>query len=344
MSIDLFKLSDPSYPYVIAEIGNNHQGSIDKAFKMIDQASWAGADAVKFQKRCNKELFTPEFYNSPYINANSFGDTYGEHRDFLELSIEDMGKLNEYCKKKDIVFFATPFDFKSLEELEHLNLPFYKVASADVSNTPFLEKIAKTKKNVILSTGHSNYSDIERAISCFNQSNSLAVLHCTAAYPSPEDAMNLSCIPELIEKFSNCKIGLSDHQNGIDAASIAYVLGARVFEKHFTLNHSDKGTDNAFSLEPEGLKKLIRNLHRIPKLMGNKEKKPLDVEQKPIYKMSKSIVYKENYEIGTNINEDCFEYRCPGDGLPPHRYSDFLGKVLVKSVKKFDYVKHDHFN
>ena len=203
MSIDLFNLTDFTYPYVIAEIGNNHQGSLDKAIKMIDEAVWAGADAVKFQKRCNKELFTPDFYNSPYSNVNSFGNTYGEHRDFLELSIEEMGKLNEYCKDKDIVFFATPFDFKSLEELEKLNLPFYKVASADVSNTPFLKEISKTNKNVILSTGHSNYEDIERAVSSFDESNSLAVLHCTAAYPAPEDTMNLNCIPVLKQKFSN---------------------------------------------------------------------------------------------------------------------------------------------
>ncbi len=344
MTLDLFKLTDSSYPYVIAEIGNNHQGVFSQAIKLIDQAIWAGADAVKFQKRCNKKLFVPDFYSSPYNNENSFADSYGKHREFVELSIHEMEKLNEYCKIKGITFFVTPFDFESLDELEKLNLPFYKVASADIINTPLLNKISKTNKNVILSTGHSTYEDVSRAVNCFNKHNSLAILHCTAAYPSPVDSMNLKCIPELINRFKDHKIGISDHENGIDAACIAYMLGARVFEKHFTLDRADKGTDHKFSLEPAGLQKLIRNLHRIPRMLGSEDKKPLTIEQKPVYKMSKSIVYKQAYKPGKVLDETCFEYRCPGDGLPPYKNVDFFDKVLTKEVTQFEYVKESDIN
>jgi len=337
-NLDLFKITDPSYAYVIAEIGNNHQGSFDRAIKLIDEAIWAGADAVKFQKRCNKKLFTPDFFNSSYENDNSFANTYGEHREFVELDIKEMSKLNDYCIEKGITFFATPFDYESLDELEKLNLPFYKVASADVLHTPFLEKISKTNKNVILSTGCSTYEDVQRAVNCFKE-NSLAILHCTAAYPAPIESMHLNCIPELVKQFPKHKIGISDHENGIDAVSIAYMLGARVFEKHFTLNRAEKGTDHKFSLEPTGLQKLVRNLRRIPKMLGESHKKPLAVEEKPVYKMRKSIVYRNSFSPGEILSEDCFEFRCPGNGLPPYKIKDFLNKVLKRRVEKFDYAK-----
>ena len=340
--LDLFDLDDSSYPYVIAEIGNNHQGSFDKAIKLIDQAIWAGADAVKFQKRNNKKLFVPDFYNSPYINDNSFSSTYGAHREFVELDIHELEKLNNYCASKGITFFATPFDFQSLEDLEKINLPFYKVASADIVHTPFLKKISETRKNVILSTGHSTYDDVSRAVNCFDK-NLLAILHCTAAYPAPIDSMNLKCIPELIKKFPKTIVGISDHENGIDAASIAYMLGARVFEKHFTLNRAEKGTDHKFSLEPVGLQKLIRNLRRIPLMMGDSSKSPLDVEKKPIYKMRKSIVYKDSFEEGMVLDEDCFEFRCPGDGLPPYRINELINKVLKKKVDKYSFAQFEGF-
>ena len=342
LPLDLFKVSDSNYPYVIAEIGNNHQGSFEQAIKLIDQAIWAGADAVKFQKRCNKDLFIPSFYNSPYTNENSFAKTYGLHRDFVELKLDELAKLNDYCIQKGITFFATPFDFRSLEDLESLNLPFYKVASADIVHIPFLNKIAETNKNVILSTGHSSYEDVNRALNCF-ENNSLAILHCTAAYPAPIESMNLNCIPELKNKFPNNIIGISDHENGIDAACVAYMLGARVFEKHFTLNRAEKGTDHKFSLEPIGLQKLVRNLRRIPKMLGNSEKKPLNVEKQPIFKMRKSIVYKDSFEPGKLLEEDCFEFRCPGEGLPPYLLENICNKVLKRKVEKFEYVKYEDF-
>ncbi len=342
MCLDLFKdVSDPSYSFIIAEIGNNHQGSLDHAFKLIDQAKECGADAVKFQKRCNKKLFTPDFYNSPYDNPNSFGDSYGIHRDAIELTIENMAKLKRYADKIGITFFCTPFDEQSLYELESLDLDFYKVASADLVHIPFLKLISKTKKNLIISTGHASYEDIDRALENIQHNNEVAILHCTAAYPAPIESLNLNCIDHLKNRYPNNIIGISDHENGIDAALIAYMKGARVFEKHFTLNRSNKGTDNAFSLEPTGLKKLVRNLRRIPKMLGSNNKSPLEIEKGPISKMRKSIVYKESIEKGSVLSLSSFEYRCPALGLAPLNVDNFNGKILKRDVKEFDFASFD---
>ena len=342
MCLDLFKdISDPFYSYVIAEIGNNHQGSLEHAFKLIDEAKECGADAVKFQKRCNNKLFIPDFYNSPYINPNSFGETYGMHRDALELTIEQMAQLKSYADKIGITFFCTPFDEQSLEELESLNLGFYKVASADLVHTPFLKLISKTKKNLIISTGYATYEDIDRALENILHNNKVAILHCTAAYPAPIESMNLNCIENLIDRYPNNIIGISDHENGIDAALISYMKGARVFEKHFTLNRSNKGTDNAFSLEPTGLKKLVRNLRRIPKMLGNKDKFPLEIEKAPISKMRKSIVYKNSFKKGTVLNFSSFEFRCPALGLNPFDVEMFNGKILKRDVKQFEFASFE---
>ncbi len=336
--------SDKETPFIIAEIGNNHQGNIDKAIELVRAAKNVGADAVKFQKRNNQSLFTEDFYNAPYDNPHSFGRTYGEHRDSIELDITEMAKIKEYCQEINIHFFATPFDSKSLHELERIDCPFYKIASADIVNIPLIRTIINTGKGVILSTGNSTFQDIDRAIIELEKAHTqYALLHCTASYPANVEDMNLLCISEMKKRYKNCCIGLSDHESGIDAASIAYMLGARIFEKHFTLDHAWKGTDNAFSLMPEGMRKLVRNLHRTPILLGNSEKSPLKVEEKPIYKMRKSIVYKKPFKKGHVIIQEDLELRCPGDGLYPYEIDDILGKQLEIDVNRQQLVSKSDF-
>ena len=238
--------------YVISEIGNNHGGSYENAQNMVRQSSICGVSAVKFQKRNNKELFTPEFYDMPYDNPNSFGATYGLHRDNLELSIHQLAGLKSLAEELGLDFIVTPFDFTSLEELESIDCPIYKIASADLVNIPLIRAVASTKKPIILSTGASDIDDISRALKELEDHPfTPVVLHCTAAYPCPIENMNLNCISALRKQFISLVIGLSDHENGIDAAPLAYMLGARVFEKHFTLDHAWKGTDNCFSLMPK---------------------------------------------------------------------------------------------
>ena len=326
---------DKDKAFVIAEIGSNHCGSVDRAIELIKSAKHCGADAVKFQKRNNKTLFTKELYNAPYDNKNSYGKTYGEHREYLEFGKEEYRILKDVCEEIDINFFATPFDFESVDFLSEFDLPAYKIASADIIHIPLLEYIAKLGKPIVLSTGGGSMDDIKRAVNTVLPiNNDLIILHCTASYPVLYQDMNLNVIPKLIKEFPDQIIGLSDHENGAHAASLAYYLGARVFEKHFTLNRSWKGTDHSFSLESRGLTKLIRNLSRIPGLLGDGEKKLLPCEEKPLYKMRKSIVAKTDLNEGMVLNYENIDYKCPGDGLEPYMIDIIIGKTLRKSLKK----------
>ena len=323
--------------YLIAEIGHNHQGDIKKAFELFKEAKAAGAHAVKLQKRENKKLYTKEFYNQAYDHRNSYGKTYGKHRDALEFGETEYKELKSLAKELKIDFFATPFDIWSVEFLEKIDLPSYKIASADLTNHPLQTEIAKLKKKIFLSTGGGNLDQVKKAKDNINKyHNDLSILHCTAAYPAPIEDMNLNVIKTYKENFKQNTIGLSDHENGIDAAPIAYLLGARVFEKHFTLNRANKGTDHAFSLEPEGLKKLSRNLRRIPLLLGNYEKKLLENEIKPLTKMLKSIVAAKDLKKNDIITIKDLAFKSPGGGLTPDLAHKVVGKKLKRDLSEED--------
>ena len=334
------KFRDPNLPFVIAEIGHNHKGSLKIAKELFLQAKNCGANAVKMQKRNNKELFVKNFYNEPYVNKNSYGNTYGEHREYLEFNKKEYLELIKFSKKIDILFFCTPFDFSSVDFLEELNFPLYKIASADLNNLLLQERIAKIKKPIFLSTGGGNYKEIDRAyknIIKFNKK--LSIMHCTASYPVKIEEMNLNVISVLRKRYKETIIGLSDHENGIDAASIAYMLGARVFEKHFTLDRSWKGTDHSFSLEPEGLRKFVRNLNRISIMLGTSEKRLLDSEVAPLTKMMKSIVAAKSLKKNHKIQLKDLAFKSPGGGMQPFEYKILLKKKLKKNINKDDLFK-----
>lgn len=325
--------------FVIAEIGHNHQGSVEKARQMFSAAKDAGVNAVKLQKRNNRTLFTKALYNQSYDNENSYGATYGEHREALEFNRDEYLELQNYAKELDLMFFATPFDFESVDFLAELNMPAYKIASADLTNIPLQRHIAKLGKPIFLSTGGGDMRDIRRACDAILPLNPhLCILHCTAAYPADVEDMNLNVISALLEEFPDQVIGLSDHENGIDAASLAYMLGARVFEKHFTLNRAWKGTDHSFSLEPEGLRKLIRNMHRIPVLLGDGKKKFLESEAKPLKKMSKSLVAARKLPAGHKLTEKDIAIKSPSGGLPPFEFDRVVGKILRKPLDEDDHI------
>tara|TARA_B100001175_G_scaffold314786_1_gene324831 strand:+ start:1552 stop:2586 length:1035 start_codon:yes stop_codon:yes gene_type:complete len=326
--------------FLIAEIGNNHQGDINAAKKLIEQAKISGAHAVKFQKRFNKKLFTDEMYNSSYENENSFGKTYGKHRDFLEFGLNEYKILKKFAEKLKIVFFATPFDFESVDFLNKVKVPAFKIASGDLTNLPLQEKVAKTKKPIFLSTGGGAIKDIDRAIKNILKFNKkLCVMHCTAAYPAQENMMNLNFIKTLKKKYPKITIGLSDHYSGILSSTVAFLNGALVFEKHFTLNRSNKGTDHAFSLEPTGLRKLRNYLDRINILQGRYKKKVFKEEKKPIIKMSKSIVTSRKIKIDEKLTLSNLELRSPGGGLPPYEIKKILNKRVKKEFKKHENIR-----
>lgn len=319
--------------YFIAEIGHNHQGKLDKAKEMFLVAKKAGANAVKLQKRENKKLYTKSFFNEKYHNRNSYGETYGLHREALEFGKEEYSELKKYSKEIGIDFFATPFDLQSVEFLSELDMPAYKLASADLKNTILQTEVAKQNKPIFLSTGGGNLDDVKRAVENITKINSkLAILHCTASYPVEINDMNLNVINTYKKEFPEYTIGLSDHENGIDAATVAYMLGARVFEKHFTLNRANKGTDHSFSLEPAGLEKVIRNLKRIPVMLGSFEKKILESEIGPLFKMQKSIVASKRIKSGKILEITDLEIKSPGGGLPPYEIKNLIGKKVNRDI------------
>jgi len=321
--------------FVIAEIGHNHKGSVEIAKKLFSSAKTCGADAVKLQKRSNSNLYVKDFYDKIYENKNSYGKTYGLHREYLEFGKKEYKELISYAKKIDIEFLCTPFDFESLSFLEELSVKAYKIASADLVNLPLQIAIAKTKKPIFLSTGGGSYKVIHMAFRNINSINKkLAILHCTAAYPVELKDMHLNVIKVLKKKYPNNLIGLSDHENGIDAAPLAYMLGARIFEKHFTLDRSWKGTDHAFSLEPEGLRKLVRNIKRIPLILGSKNKKILLSEKEPLKKMFKSIVASRDLVKDTILKYADISFKSPGGGLKPYEYKKILNKKTKIEIKK----------
>ncbi len=263
--VDGKPISRDGAAYVIAEIGHNHQGDLDQAKALIRSAKECGVDAVKLQKRDNRTLFTREQYDAPYDNEHSFGATYGEHREALELSAGDWLELREFCREEGITLFATVFDEPSADFMAGLDAPAFKIASADLVNTPLLRHVAAFGKPIFLSTGGGSMEDVERAVDTILPINpDLCVLQCTASYPCAVEELNLGVIEAYRERFPDLVVGLSDHQSGIAMTLVAYMLGARVIEKHFTLDHAWKGSDHAFSLMPEGMRRLVRDLSRIP--------------------------------------------------------------------------------
>ena len=334
-------LTDESEPFVIAEIGHNHQGNLSQAIKLIRAAATAGASAAKFQKRSNKTLFTPNAFNQPYNSENAFGETYGLHRESLEFGEPEYRACILEARKSGITFFATAFDFSSADFLEQLDVPVYKIASGDLSNTPLLKYIAKFNKPMIISTGGATFEMIDEAVNEIRQyHNNFAILQCTASYPASFDQLNLRVISALRDRYPENIIGYSGHDNGISMALAAYVLGARVIEKHFTLNRSLKGTDHAFSLEPPGLTKMVRDLKRANEALGDGIKKIYENEIAPINKMSKMIVSKKFLDIGHRLTVEDLEFRSPGGGgLPPSSLGLVLGKRLLVSLSEYEPIK-----
>ena len=327
-------------PYLIAEIGNNHQGSFEVALKMVETFAKAGASAIKFQRRNNKLLYTEDFYNSPYDNPNSYAATYGKHRDCLELEFDDLIKLRSACEVLDVDFIVTPFDQVSLNDILRLNPSSIKISSADLIYKQLIVDTAATNIPMILSTGASTYKDIDRALSWIPHKK-VSILHCTASYPAKPEDLNLKCIPEMIERYSpEYRIGLSDHEVGILASVVAFNLGATIFEKHVTLDRSAKGTDHCFSLEPSGFAKLSRNLTNISVMLGSSTKAPQVSESAPIAKMAKSIICKHALKAGHHVTSEDIEYRSPAklDAFKPYEDNLVIGKKVLVDLPKHSYL------
>lgn len=345
LDINGFKITDDSDCFIIAEIGHNHQGDLKKAKLLFKTAKECGADAVKLQKRDNRSLYTHALYNKPYDHENSFGSTYGEHREALEFGYEEYVELQNYARELGVTMFATAFDFRSADFLAKLEMPAYKIASGDLANTPLLKYVAKIGKPMIVSTGGATMDDVQRAYDAVMPINSqLCLLQCTAAYPASPEELNLQVITTYRKRFSEVVVGLSDHENGIAMAVAAYVLGARVVEKHFTMNHTWKGTDHAFSLEPIGMRKLVRDLRRVRLALGTGVKVPYDTEMGPLLKMGKKLVAARDLPAGHILSEHDIAIKSPGDGLPPYELENVIGCSLRQGLCEDDNITLDNFN
>ncbi len=337
------KVNDESDAYVIAEISGNHGGSLELCKEMIESAQECGCDAVKLVKRTNRELYTDEYFNMPYDNPNSFGATYGEHREALEFDWDQYCELRKFAFDLDITLFATPFDIPAADFLNELKMPMFKIASGDLTNIPLLKHVADFGRPMIISTGGSRWEDIIRAEESIKMGIKIAWLQCTAAYPAKIEQMQLRVIEEMREFFPSNVIGLSDHYGGIITGPIAFMFGARIFEKHFTFGHAMKGTDHAFSLKPDRMKRFVTDLRRTKWAMADSQKQPLPDEAEPIRKMGKAVYLNQNFVSGWTIQRSDLVLLSPADGIPPYELNWLIGKKALRDIKRQEPLKKEYF-
>ncbi|MFH1308553.1 MAG: N-acetylneuraminate synthase family protein [Patescibacteria group bacterium] len=270
---------DPKNPvFFIAEVGINHNGDLRLAKQLIDLAAINGADAIKFQKRTPELCVPEEQKNQP--KETPWGDmTYLDYKKKMEFGKAEYDEIDRYCKEKGILWTASPWDIPSVEFLEQYDVPFYKVPSAHLTNKELLLKLKETGKPILLSTGMSTEEEIKKAVEILGEAE-VAILHCNSGYPAKDEELNLAYIKKLKEVFPNNVIGYSGHENGIAASLIAAMLGARIVERHITLDRTMWGTDHAASIEYNGLRRLTRDLKKIPIWVGDPVKKVSEIEEK----------------------------------------------------------------
>jgi len=329
--------------YIIAEAGVNHGGDINIAMQLIDIASEAGADAVKFQAFRTEHLILDHVEKAAYQKVTTESkESQSEMLRKLELKNEQYSILKAYCLKKNIQFLITPFDEQSLLELEEIGVDAYKVASTDTTNLPFLIKIAKTKKPILLSTGMCDMREVEAAVATIKEFNKdLILLQCTANYPIEDDEANLKVISEFKRKFS-CLVGYSDHSVGIGAAPFAIPFGAVVLEKHFTINKKDAGPDHLASLDPIELANFVKLVRKVEKYIGSDIKEPTKAEKLTKKALQKYLVAKSKINAGEVFSLDnIVGKRTGGIGISPLYYKEIIGKIAKKTFQKDQIIEID---
>lgn len=321
---------------VIAEAGVNHNGSIETAKQLARTAKECGADIVKFQTAKLDSLVSKYAGMAQYQKENIGKEaSQKEMLKKLLLPYPEFEILADYCREIGIQFLSTPFDLESISFLEHLGLDMWKIPSGEVTNLPYLIKIARTGKPVILSTGMCRMSEVEKAVEILREygTTSLSVLHCTTEYPAPYEDANLSAIKALRERL-HVPVGYSDHTAGTEASIAAVALGAVIIEKHFTISRQMEGPDHKASLEPEELKKLISGIRNIETALGNGNKIPSKSERKNINVARKSIVAKQKIKKGEILTEENITTKRPGNGISPMRWFEILGTPAVRDFEE----------
>lgn len=327
--------------FIIAEAGVNHNGSLELAKKLVDAAKEAGADCVKFQTFVSKNIVSKKAIKAEYQKQQTDSkETQYEMLKRLELSFDDFVDLKAYCKSKNIEFMSTAFDLDSIDFLEGLGMDKWKIPSGDITNLPYLIKIARLKRPVILSTGMSTMDEISCAINALrdNGVKELTVLHCTTEYPTPFADVNLRAMLEIRDEF-DVSIGYSDHTNGIEVSIAAVSLGAEIIEKHFTLDKNMDGPDHKASLEPYELKAMVESIRNIESALGDGMKQPVNSEKKNIEVVRKSIVAKHSIKEGELLTEDNLAIKRPGNGLSPMKWFEIVGTIAIKDFDEDEMIR-----
>ena len=329
-------------PFVIAEVGQNHQGELAIAREYIRIFAFEGADAVKFQTRNNKYLFSQDAYEAPYASENAFAETYGAHREHLELKPEWLPILKEDCIKHGVKFMSTPFDEPSLDLLKQIDVDILKVASFDLGNLPLIHRIASMGKPVVMSVGGGKIEQIRSSVEVLlNHHDEVAILHCVSEYPCEYNRLGLDNIEVLIKEFPECTIGSSDHFNGTLSGPVAYLKGARVFEKHVTLNRAWKGTDHSFALEPDGFRKFVRDIKRVRHMMPPKPADDLGNER-VFKKLGKSLIAYVDIQAGEKVSLENLSGRIFNTQYIPVRESNqVIGSVAKRHIAKGEPIHYE---
>jgi N,N'-diacetyllegionaminate synthase len=329
--------------FIIAEAGVNHNGSVEIAKRMIEVAKECGADAIKFQTFKAEEVVSKYAPKAEYQKQTTGEiESHLQMLKKLELSFDDFIVLKEYCDKLGIMFLSTPFDFESIDFLNSLGVEIFKIPSGEITNLPYLEKIGKLRKKVILSTGMADLGEIEDALdiltSCGTKKEDITILHCNTEYPTPYEDVNLLAMLTIKEAFK-VKVGYSDHTLGIEVPIAAVALGASVIEKHFTLDRNMQGPDHKSSLEPNELKAMVKAIRNVEKALGDGIKKPSPSEIKNKIIVRRSIVAKRNIKRGEIFNEENITVKRPATGISPMRWYEILGKTATRDYKEDEIIE-----
>lgn len=329
--------------FIIAEAGVNHNGDINIAKKLIDAAVEAGVDAIKFQTFKADNLVTKEAPKADYQKYTTGNGNQYEMLKKLELSIDDHILLKKYCEDKGIIFISTPFDFESVDLLEEIDVPLYKISSGDLTNLPLLKYIGQKNRPIILSTGMANLGEVEEAVYTIKEvgNENIILLHCTSNYPTEYNDVNLKAMQTMKEAFK-LPVGYSDHTIGIEVPIAAVTLGAQIIEKHFTLDKNMAGPDHPASLESDELKNMVTSIRNIEKAMGDGIKKCGKSEEKSKLVSRKSIVASKDIMKGQIISRDMIDFKRPGNGLKPGDMRLIIGKKAKIDMNKDDVIILEH--
>ena len=327
--------------YIIAEAGVNHNGSIELAKQLVIKAKEAGADAVKFQTFNTDNLVTKTAHKAEYQISNTGNDNsqYSMLKQ-LELTKEGFAELKLLCNQLKIDFMSTPFDLESIDLLEHIGVSVYKLPSGEITNYPYLVRLAKTRKPIIMSSGMATIKEVAAAYDVLieNGCKEIYLLHCTTEYPAPFADVNLKAMETLRANFS-CPVGYSDHTKGIEVPIAAVALGAEIIEKHFTLDKNMEGPDHKASLNPEELANMVSAIRNIELAIGDGIKKPSDIELKNREVARKSIVAKTNIMKGEQFTDKNVTTKRPGTGISPMKWNDVIGKTAMRNFEEDELIE-----